>query len=286
MNDSLAISSRVDALEELRVNPEVVIRFLSDFIRDEVTKVGLRNGVVGLSGGVDSSTSAYLACRALGPDHVWGILMPYKTTHPDSLAHAKKVVEELGIHSMTIDITPMVDGLFGQIPAANNVRRGNAMARCRMIVLYDQSAALDALVLGTSNKTEYLLGYSTLWGDMACAINPLGDLYKAQVWQLAASLGVPKEIVEKAPSADLWTGQTDEDELGFTYREADRLLYYMVDKRYTFAELEKLGYKEEFVRRVFARIRNSQYKRRLPVIAKLSHRTIDRDFRYPRDWGV
>jgi NAD+ synthase len=235
---------------------------------------------------VDSSTSAFLAERALGKENVRGIIMPYRTSNPDSTHHAKQVVAMTGIQSETVEITPMVDAYFEQVPNADNRRRGNVMARQRMIVLYDKSAELDALVLGTSNKTEFLLGYTTLWGDMACAVNPLGDLYKTQVWQLAEYLGVPKEIVGKPPSADLWAGQTDEDELGFTYREVDRLLYFMVDKRYTISELIEEGYEDPFIRKVFSIIQRTQYKRRLPVIAKLSHRTIDRDFRYPRDWGV
>jgi NAD+ synthase len=159
------------------------------------------------------------------------------------------------------------------------------MARERMTILYDQSSAWRGLVIGTSNKTELLLGYGTIYGDMASAINPIGDLYKTQVWQLADALGVPTAIVQKAPSADLWEGQSDETELGFQYRMIDQLLYYVVDHRYSVAELKQLGFDEAFVDAILRRIRDNQYKRRLPVIAKLSSRTIDRDFRYPRDWG-
>jgi NAD+ synthase len=165
------------------------------------------------------------------------------------------------------------------------MRRGNKMARERMTILYDHSARWQALVLGTSNKTELLLGYGTLYGDMASAINPIGDLYKTQVWALAEFVGVPQPIVEKQPSADLWVGQTDEAELGFSYRQVDELLYLMVDQRCSREELRAEGFADAFIDQVYRRIMNSQYKRRLPVIAKVSHRTIDRDFRYARDWG-
>ncbi len=272
--------------DPLAIDPEVVTEILTRWIREEVTKIGFHHAVVGISGGVDSSTSAFLAARALGKENVWGIIMPYKTSSPDSVRHAKEVAEITGIHTERIDITPMVDAYFEYCPNAGNGRRGNVMARQRMIVLYDKSAEHEALVLGTSNKTEFLLGYTTLWGDMASAINPIGDLYKAQVRQLAQYLGVPDEIIAKPPSADLWIGQTDEAELGFTYAEVDKLLYLMVDKRFAVSELIEAGYKEDFIRKVFQTMQRTQYKRRLPIIAKLSHRTIDRDFRYPRDWGV
>ncbi|MGH7829945.1 MAG: NAD+ synthase, partial [Candidatus Binatia bacterium] len=212
-------------------------------------------------------------------------LMPYKTSSPDSLEHARLVVQKGSIQSITIDITPQIDAYFGHFPDADQRRRGNKMARERMTILYDHSVRWNALVLGTSNKTELLLGYGTLHGDMASAVNPLGDLYKTQVWALAEAVGVPEVIVQKKPSADLWAGQTDEGELGFTYRDVDRLLYCMVDLRYSRTELVAAGFPEPFVDDVSLRIMNSQFKRRLPVIAKVSHRTIDRDFRYARDWG-
>jgi NAD+ synthase len=159
------------------------------------------------------------------------------------------------------------------------------MARERMTILFDHSALLRALVLGTSNKTELLLGYGTLYGDMASALNPIGDIYKSQVWQLSRAMGVPSEVIEKQPSADLWAGQTDEEELGFSYRQVDELLYRMVDQRLTKSELVAEGFEGEFVDSIYAKIQNSHFKRRLPVIAKVSNRTIDRDFRYARDWG-
>ena len=270
----------------LDINAELATEILTRFIKEEVHKIGFRHVVVGLSGGVDSSTSAFLAARALGKENVWGIIMPYKSSNPDSARHGEEVIEKTGINSEKVEITPMVDAYLEAYPDADNNRRGNVMARQRMIVLYNKSAQHEALVLGTSNKTEALLGYTTLWGDMACAINPLGDLYKTQVRQLAKFLGVPDEIIEKPPSADLWDGQTDEGELGFTYEEVDKFLYLMVDERFTVAELVDSGYEEKFIREVFNKIQNTQYKRRMPVTAKLSHRTIERDFRYPRDWGV
>lgn len=270
---------------KIPINVALIRAILVSFIRNEVTKVGLERVVVGLSGGVDSSLSAMLAAEALGPKNVLGLMMPYRTSSAESLEHAQLVVEKSGIESLTIDISPQIDAYFELFPDADRRRRGNKMARERMTVLYDHSARWDALVLGTSNKTELLLGYGTLYGDMASAINPLGDLYKTQVWALAEEVGVPEVIVRKKPSADLWVGQTDEGELGFSYREVDELLYLMVDQRYSRAELVAVGFPEQFVDEVTLRIMNSQFKRRLPVIAKISHRTIDRDFRYARDWG-
>jgi len=277
--------ARQGSTVEIPANVELLRQILVSFIRNEVEKIGLCRVVVGLSGGVDSSLSAMLAAQALGPNNVMGILMPYRTSSPDSSAHAELVVRKSSIQSLTIEITPQIDAYFERFPDADQRRRGNKMARERMTILYDHSARWDALVLGTSNKTELLLGYGTLYGDMASAINPLGDLYKTQVWALAEEVGVPEVIIRKKPSADLWLGQTDEGELGFTYREVDRLLYLMVDQRYSRPELIAAGFSEGFVDEVTLRIMNSQFKRRLPVIAKVSQRTIDRDFRYARDWG-
>ena len=266
-------------------NTGLLREILTGFIRNEVQKTGLTKVVVGLSGGVDSALSAMLAVEALGASNVLAILMPYKSSHPDSQAHAEMMVRMTAIASMFVDITPQIDAYFDRFPDADARRRGNKMARERMTILYDHSARWNGLVLGTSNKTELLLGYGTLHGDMASAINPLGDLYKTQVWALAEAMGVPEVIVGKEPSADLWAGQTDEGELGFTYREVDQLLYLMVDQRYTKPELLAAGFSERFVDEVAQRIMFSQFKRRLPVIAKVSQRTIDRDFRYSRDWG-
>ncbi len=266
-------------------NYPLVERILVDFVAREVTKVGVQRVVVGLSGGVDSAVSAMLAARALGPDNVGGLLMPYATSSRDSVRDAQAVARACGIRTQKIEITQQIDAYFESFADATPLRRGNKMARERMSILYDQSAAQSALVLGTSNKTELLLGYGTLYGDMASAVNPLGDLYKTQVWGLAAHLGLPDKVVSKAPTADLWEGQTDEEELGFGYREVDALLYHMIDERCRDGELEAMGFQPDFNRRVRLMVQNSQYKRRLPVIAKLSARTIDADFRYARDWG-
>src|SRR5258706_14024175 len=272
-------------MSRIPTNPPLLKQILTAFITNAVCKVGVSRVVVGLSGGVDSALSACLAAAALGPDNVLAIKMPYKTSSKESLEHADLLIAATGIQSLTVEITPQIDAYFSQFPDADNMRRGNKMARERMTILYDHSARWQALVLGTSNKTELLLGYGTLFGDMASAINPLGDLYKTQVWALSAHIAVPDEIVRKQPSADLWTGQTDEGELGFSYREVDQLLYLMVDQRYTKPELVAAGFPERFVDDVAQRIMNSQFKRRLPVIAKVYQRTIDRDFRYSLDSG-
>jgi len=259
---------------------------LVSFVRTEVTRTGLRRGVVGVSGGIDSALSCFLAAEALGPENVLGVRMPYKSSSADSLKHADLVIQATGVKALTVDITPMVEPLFEQFPKMDARRKGNAMARERMIVLYDQSAEFGGLVIGTGNKTEIMLGYTTLYGDSACAINPLGDLYKTQVRQLARAMGVPEAIVAKPPTADLWAGQTDEGELGFTYEEADRLLYLLVDERYSPDECVQAGFKKALVERVVEIVRRNQFKRVLPPIAKLSHRTVGYDFLYLRDWGT
>jgi NAD+ synthase len=274
------------AQSELSLNSDQVRRILVGFVRDGVHNTGLRRGIVGLSGGIDSTLSAFLAAEALGKENVLGVIMPFRESNPQSQADAEKVVNVLGIQSEIVDISPMVDAYLSRYADPGRVRSGNVMARQRMIVLYDLSIREKGLVIGTSNKTETLLGYTTLYGDNACAINPLGDLYKTQVWQLAAAIGVPGEIIEKTPSADLWKGQTDEGELGFTYREVDRLLYYMVDERRTDGELGQMGFPREFITSVQTIIRKTQFKRRPPIIAKISHRTVNLDFRYARDWGI
>jgi len=242
--------------------------------------------VVGLSGGIDSALSCFLAAEALGPQNVLAVRMPYRNSAQDSLDHAQLVIEQTGVQSATIPITEMVEPLFARFPEMSALRKGNVMARARMILLYDQSEAFGGLVVGTGNKTEILLGYSTLYGDSACAINPIGDLYKTQVRQLAAALGVPQPILDKPPSADLWAGQTDEDELGFTYTEVDQLLYLLVDERYSPEDCVDAGFDADFVASVLARVRSNQFKRTLPPIAKLTNRTIGYDFLYLRDWGT
>ncbi len=264
---------------------QLVEKVLVSFVRNEVRRVGLQSVVLGLSGGIDSAVSAALAVRALGGDNVLGVMMPYSSSSEASRDDALAVAEVTGIETTELDISAQVDAYFERVPDASRLRRGNKMARERMTVLYDLSADRGALVLGTSNKTELLLGYGTLHGDMASAINPIGDLYKTQVWALAAHLQIPAEVIDKPPTADLWEGQTDEQELGFGYREVDALLYRMVDERASREELLADGFDAEFVERVRGMVQGSQFKRRLPVIAKVSERTIDSDFRYARDWG-
>ncbi len=271
---------------DLSINTDLARQILTGFIRSEITRIGLSRAVINLSGGIDSALSCYLAAEALGPDNVLAIRLPYKSSSADSLEHAQQVIDATGVKSITIPITPMVDPLFAAIPDMDGVRRGNVMARMRMIVLYDQSAAFQGLAVGTGNKTEILLGYTTLYGDSACALNPLGDLYKTQVRQLSRAMGIPEPIIQKPPTADLWLGQTDEGELGFTYAEADRLLYLLVDQRYSPADCIEAGFSEAFVKAVVERVRRNQFKRVLPPIAKLSNRTTGYDFLYLRDWGT
>ena len=270
----------------INLNTTVVRKLLVDFLRDEIRNAGFTKGVIGLSGGVDSAVAAFLAAEALGKENLFAVMMPYKTSSPESLSDAKSVVDVLGVHTETVEISPMADAYIDKNAGMSNVRKGNIMARQRMIVLYDVSAREQALVIGTSNKTEILLGYGTQFGDTACAINPLGDLYKTQIWQLAEALGVPKKIVEKKPTADLWQGQTDEGELGFSYKLADQLLYYMVDERRNESELIDRGFEKHFIEKVQRLIQRNQFKRRPPLIAKISHRTVNVDFRYARDWGM
>ena len=272
-------------MTDLTINTDVARQILTWFIKSETERVGFSRVVIGLSGGIDSALSCALAVEALGPENVLAVRMPYRSSTSDSLEHAELMIDKFKVQSETIEITDMVEPLFEKDPNITKIRMGNIMARTRMIVLYDQSEAFKGLVLGTSNKTEILLGYSTLWGDMASAINPIGDLYKTQVRQLSRALNIPAPIVDKAPSADLWDGQTDEGELGFTYEQVDRLLYLLVDQRFSPQECIAEGFDEEFVHAVIARIRRNQFKRMMPPIAKLSNRTVGYDFLYLRDWG-
>jgi NAD+ synthase len=270
----------------LAINAALVEEILTRFIHSEITRTGFGRAVLGLSGGVDSSVVCYLAAKALGPENVLAVTMPYKTSSEATRKDSQLVVSRLGVRTLDVPITDQIDAYFARFPDATQMRLANKCARERMTVLYDQSAAFEGLVLGTSNKSELLLGYGTQFGDMASAINPIGDLYKTQLKSLAEHLGVPREILSKAPSGDLWVGQTDEGELGFSYAEVDQLLYLMVDRRWQPAQLVRAGFDEAFVDRVVKLVRRNHYKRRLPIIAKLSDRTIDRDFRYARDWGT
>ncbi|XWX04140.1 NAD+ synthase [Aggregatilineales bacterium SYSU G02658] len=272
-------------LPRMTINTDLARRILTGFIRDEIAKSGLKRCVIGLSGGIDSALSAYLSAEALGPENVLVVRMPYKTSSEASLTDAQAVIDDLGLPSLTVPISGMADALIDQFPDMSNVRKGNIMARLRMITLYDQSVAWGGLVMGTSNKTEFLLGYSTIYGDSGVALHPIADLYKQQVRQLARAMGVPSAILDKPPSADLWIGQTDEDELGFTYEAADQVLYLLVDERYTVAEAaEESGFEVAFVHRIWERVKANHYKRTMPNIAKISRRTIGHDFLYLRDY--
>ncbi len=285
VNTLIQPQQRVDVDALLTINTDLATKIMVGFIQDAVTKVGFSRAVIGLSGGIDSALVAFLAAQALGAENVLAVRMPYRTSSEGSLTDAQAVIDQLGLPSLTVEITPMVQPLIDLFPDMDGVRKGNIMARQRMIVLYDQSAAWKGLVIGTSNKTEVLLGYSTLFGDSAAALQPIEDLYKTQVRQLSRALGVPQSILDKAPSADLWTGQTDEGELGYTYAEVDRLLYLLVDGRYTVEEAAAQGFDLAFVKRVWRRVRMNHFKRTMPNVAKLSRRSIGHDFLYLRDWA-
>jgi NAD+ synthase len=269
----------------LRINTDLARKILVGFVRDAVYKVGFKRAVLGLSGGIDSALVAFLAAEALGPENVLAIRMPYRTSSEGSLTDAQLVIDQLGLPSLTIPITPMAEPLIEQFPDMNAMRKGNIMARLRMIVLYDQSAAWGGLVIGTSNKTEALLGYSTLYGDSAAALQPIEDLYKTQVRQLSRALGVPSSVLEKPPSADLWEGQTDEGELGYTYEMVDKMLYLLVEGRYTVEETAAQGFDLKLVERVWRRVRMNHFKRTMPNVGKLTRRSIGHDFLYLRDWS-
>ncbi len=281
-----ASKAQPDILHRLNINTDLARRILTGFIRDQIEKAGQKGAVLGLSGGIDSALSAYLSAEALGPENVLAVRMPYRTSAESSLTDAEAVIEDLGLPSITVPITEMVDPLIAQFPDMSNVRKGNIMARVRMTVLYDQSAARGLLPMGTSNKTEFLLGYTTIYGDSGVAMHPIADLYKYQVRQLSTALGIPQTLLDKPPSADLWEGQTDEAELGFTYNDVDQVLYLLVDERYTVEEVIEEGFDAAFVEKVWKRVKINHYKRTMPNIAKVSKRTIGHDFLYLRDLTV
>ncbi len=270
----------------LSYNNEHLTGLLIGFLKNETARIGLSKAVIGLSGGIDSAVTAYLSAKAFGPKNVFCLIMPYKTSNPDSTKDALAVVKALKVNHRVIDITKIVDAITGECGGdeVSKVRKGNIMARVRMILLYDESALQNGLVIGTGNKTEILLGYSTIFGDSASAINPVGDLYKTQLRSLAEYLKVPEAIMNKKPSADLWKGQTDEDELGFTYDHVDQYLYQKVDKRKSREALIKMRFESSFMDKVDRLIERSQFKRLPPLIAKVSKRTVNVDFRYNRDW--
>ncbi|MDP8205937.1 MAG: NAD+ synthase [Candidatus Electryonea clarkiae] len=263
--------------EALRLDLPDVYQAIRDFIQSEVQLAGLKKAVVGVSGGIDSALTLFLTVSALGAENVLGVMMPYRTSNPDSLSDAEKAVKAAGCRSCVVDISPMADPYFDDITDEERLRKGNVLARMRMIVLYDLSAKEQGLVIGTGNKTELLLGYATLHGDAACACEPLGDLYKTQVSALAVLAGVPEEIINKPPSADLWVGQTDEEELGITYADADRLLLQMVDFHIHPARLIEKGEDEKAVNNLVNRYRQSQFKRSSPMIPKITSNHIDSD---------
>ncbi|MHB8397476.1 MAG: NAD+ synthase [Candidatus Limnocylindrales bacterium] len=267
---------------ELTIDTAVARRIVTAFIRGQLEQAGFERAVLGLSGGIDSALVAHLTAEAIGADRLLAVLMPYRASSSSSIDDANEVVRGLGCASETIDISPMVDGYFEAHPDASPLRRGNFMARQRMAVLYDRSVEWGGLVVGTGNKTETLIGYTTLFGDSACAFSPIGDLYKSQVRQLAVEMGVPDAIVRKAPSADLWPGQTDEAEAGFSYPVLDRLLYWMIDRRRDPAELAELGFEPPFIARVERMVATSEFKRQVAPIAKLGPRTAGIDYLYPR----
>ena len=256
-------------MNKLDLNLKEVHNELVEFLRENFKKAGFSKAVLGLSGGIDSALVAYLLRDALGKENVLAIMMPYKSSNPDSLNHAKLVVEDLKINAKSIEITDMIDAYFKNEKEASSLRMGNKMARERMSILFDYSSKENALVVGTSNKTEIYLGYSTQFGDSACALNPIGDLYKTNIWDLSRYLKIPNELIEKKPSADLWEGQTDEQEMGLTYKEADQVLYRMLEENKTVEEILAEGFNKDLVDNIVRRMNKSEYKRRMPLIAKI-----------------
>ena len=256
-------------MNKLDLNLKEVHNELVEFLRENFKKAGFSKAVLGLSGGIDSALVAYLLRDALGKENILVIMMPYKSSNPDSLNHAKLVIEDLKINSKTIEITDMIDAYFKNEKEASSLRMGNKMARERMSILFDYSSKENALVVGTSNKTEIYLGYSTQFGDSACALNPIGDLYKTNIWDLSRYLKIPNELIEKKPSADLWEGQTDEQEMGLTYKEADQVLYRMLEENKKVEEVLAEGFNKDLVDNIVRRMNRSEYKRRMPLIAKI-----------------
>jgi len=273
-----------DLPDELAIDTDVARRVITDFIRSQLRQSGFERCVLGLSGGIDSALVAHLVAEAIGAQQLLCVLLPYRTSSAASRADAETVVARLGTPSELVEISPMVDAFFEAAPnrQATAVRRGNFMARMRMAVLYDRSVTFGGLVVGTGNKTESLIGYTTLFGDSACAFNPIGDLYKSQVRQLAVALGVPEAIITKAPSADLWPDQTDEAEGLFTYPELDRILYWRIDRRRSVEEVAALGFEAATIERIDRMVAGAEFKRQVPPIAKLGPRTAGVDYLYPR----
>jgi NAD+ synthase len=284
MSDTAAVTPAFELPAELAIETSVARRIIVDFIRAQLRQAGFERLVLGLSGGIDSALVAYLAAEAVGPERLQCILMPYRTSSSGSVTDAETVVTDLGCASELAEITSIVDAWFER-PGnedASALRRGNLMARSRMMILYDRSVTWSGLVIGTGNKTETLIGYTTVFGDSACAMAPIADLYKTQVRQLSVAVGVPDAIVRKAPSADLWPGQTDESEVGFSYATIDRILFRLVDRRRTIDEVVADGFDRATVERVDRMVAGAEFKRQMPPIAKVGPRTAGVDYLYPR----
>jgi NAD+ synthase len=278
--------------DELAIDTDVARRVITGFIQGQLRQAGFERCVLALSGGIDSGLVAYLVAEAIGAERLLCVMLPYRTSSPASRGDAEAIVADLGCASELVEITAMVDGYFGRdgVPGAggpgaldaSQLRRGNFMARARMSVIYDRSVTFGGLVVGTGNKTESLIGYTTIYGDNACAFNPIGDLYKSQVRQMAAAVGVPRQVIAKAPSADLWPDQTDEGEGSFSYPLLDRLLYWRIDRRRSTDELVEMGFERGLVERVERLVATSEFKRQVPPVAKLGPRTAGVDYLYPR----
>lgn len=256
-------------MKKLKFDVKQVHEDIVSYIKNYMNKIGFKKAIIGLSGGVDSALVAYLLRDAIGAENVLALMMPYKTSSKESLEHAKLVLEDTGIIGELVEITPMIDSYFEKIVDATPLRKGNKMARERMSILYDYSAFQNRIVIGTSNKTERMLGYSTQFGDSACAMNPIGDLYKTQIWELSRYLGVPKVIIDKKPSADLWEGQTDEEELGLTYELADKILFRLVEEKKSLKEVISEGYDKDIVEKIVKKIKFSEFKRHMPEICEI-----------------
>lgn len=267
----------------LALDAELATEWLVTFLRAEFRRRKFTKGIVGMSGGVDSAVTGFLTARALGAGNTIAVRMPYRTSSPQSLEHAQLVIDALGVESRTIDISAAVDGYLTNEPDADGARRGNVMARMRMIALFDLSARYRALPVGTGNKTERLFGYFTWHADDSPPINPLGDLFKTQVWALARYLGVPEVIVAKPASADLIQGQTDEGDFGITYQRADEILNWLLSG-YQPAELVAHGFDAADVERVRRRLASTHWKRRLPTVAMLSPTAIGESYLRPVDY--
>jgi NAD+ synthase len=268
----------------MKINCSLVTKVLARFICEETRKTGFNRVILGLSGGLDSAVCASLAVEALGSKKVMALILPYDNLDPKGLVQAEKMTDLLEIKASKIDISPQIDAYFSAFPTNNPILKGNKMARERMSILYDFSAREKAIILGTTNKTELLIGYGTVHGDMACGLNPMGDLYKTQVIELGSYLKIPQEILRKKPTAALWPGQTDEDEIGLTYAELDQILFRLVDLRQSPDEVSRAGYNQKKIRRIIEMIKRSEFKRKMPPIAKISSRTVGHDFLYPYDW--